>query len=149
MINLRFGAAGIALLSSLAFSAVVAQAAPRHASHLVATLSGAAEVPAVTSDGKGTVQATLNSKRTSLNWKITYSGLSGPVTGAHFHGPAMVGENTGVAVPLSGAMKSPITGSTKVTAAQVADLLAGKWYFNLHTAANPNGEIRGQVSMKH
>ncbi len=148
MINLRIGAAGIALLASLAFNAVVAEAAPQHAAHFVATLSGASEVPAVISDGKGAVQATLNSKRTSLNWKITYSGLSGPVTGAHFHGPAMVGENTGVAVPLSGAMKSPITGNTKVTAAQVADLLAGKWYFNLHTAANPNGEIRGQVSMK-
>ena len=149
MIGLRIGAIGATLLSALAFSAVVAQAAPQHAMHFVAALSGASEVPAVTSEGKGSVQATLNSKRTSLSWKVTYSGLSGPVTGAHFHGPAMAGENAGVAIPLSGALKSPITGNTKVTAAQAAELLAGKWYVNLHTAANPNGEIRGQVSMKH
>ena len=151
MINLRIGAAGIALFSSLAFSAVAvhaAHAAPQRATHFVAALSGAGEVPAVTSEGKGTLRATLNSKHTALNWKVTFSGLSGPVTAAHFHGPAAAGENTGVAIPLSGAMKSPITGNAKLTPAQAADLLAGKWYLNLHTAANPNGEIRGQVMMK-
>ncbi|MGN6102228.1 MAG: CHRD domain-containing protein [Devosia sp.] len=36
-------------------------------------------------------------------------------------------------------------GHATLTAAQVADLEAGKWYFNVHTAKNPNGEIRGQV----
>ena len=149
MINLRTGTAGIALLSSLAFGALLAQAAPQHATHLRAALAGASEVPAVVSEGKGSVQATLNSTRTSVKWKITYSGLSGPVTGAHFHGPATAAENAGVVVPLAGSMKSPIMGNSKVTAEQAADLLAGKWYFNLHTAANPNGEIRGQVSLKH
>jgi len=51
----------------------------------------------------------------------------------------------GVEVPITGDLTSPITGSASVTDAQAADLRAGKWYVNVHTAANPGGEIRGQV----
>jgi hypothetical protein len=56
----------------------------------------------------------------------------------------MPGENAGVVVPMTGSLTSPIRGKATLTAAQAADLMAGKWYVNLHTAANPNGEIRGQ-----
>ena len=45
------------------------------------------------------------------------------------------------------ALASLITGSATLTDVQAADLMAGKWYFNLHTAAHPGGEIRGQVSL--
>jgi hypothetical protein len=64
---------------------------------------------------------------------------------AHFHGPAPVGVNAGVIVPVKGSVASPIRGEATLTPEQSADLLAGKWYFNVHTAANPGGEIRGQV----
>ena len=70
--------------------------------------------------------------------------LSGDATAAHFHGPADAGANAGVAVPIKGTA-SPMAGSAAITDAQAAELLAGKWYINVHTAANKNGEIRGQV----
>ena len=56
-----------------------------------------------------------------------------------------MGENAGVAIPFKGKLKSPIKGSAVLTDAQAADLMAGKDYVNVHTAANKDGEIRGQV----
>lgn len=114
---------------------------------LSARLSGASEVPGVMADATGIVEASLSSGTNVLAWKITYSGLSGPATGAHFHGPAMAGQNAAVVVPISAPLANPITGSATLTPAQAADLSAGKWYVNLHTAANPNGEVRGQVGV--
>ena len=115
---------------------------------LAAKLSGTSEVPAVMTDATGIVEANLSSGTNVLTWKITYSGLSGPATGAHFHGPAMAGQNAGVVVPISAPLASPISGSATLTPAQAADLSAGRWYVNLHTAANPNGEVRGQMGVR-
>ena len=114
------------------------------ASTMTTRLSGASEVPPVASNASGTVELNLNKQTNELSWTVTYTGLSGPATGAHFHGPAMAGANAGVVVPMTGSLTSPIRGTASLTAAQAADLMAGKWYVNLHTAANPNGEIRGQ-----
>ena len=116
-------------------------------SAMTARLSGASEVPAVMTDATGRVEASLTAGTNLLTWRVTYSGLSGPATGAHFHGPAMAGQNAGVVVPIGAPLTSPITGSATLTPSQAADLTAGKWYVNLHTAANPNGEIRGQVGV--
>ena len=112
-----------------------------------ATLSGAAEVPPNSSTGSGKIEASLNQETRLLSWKLSYSGLTGPATAAHFHGPAMPGANAGVALPFPGAA-NPTEGSATLTPAQVADLVAGKWYANVHTAANPGGEIRGQVTAR-
>jgi Cu/Zn superoxide dismutase len=112
-----------------------------------ATLSGAAEVPANTTSGSGSLEATLDKATNQLTWKMTYIGLTGAATGAHFHGPAMPGANAGVVVPFTSAV-SPVEGKATLTAPQVADLMAGKWYANVHTAANPGGEIRGQLMLK-
>ncbi len=76
---------------------------------------------------------------------MRYSGLSGPVKAGHFHGLAEAGKNAGVALGINNAGDSPVQGSAVLTGDQAADLLAGKWYVNLHTAANPGGEVRGQV----
>lgn len=114
------------------------------ASTMTTRLSGASEVPPVASNASGTVELNLNKQTNELSWTVTYTGLSGPATGAHFHGPAMAGANAGVVVPMTGSLTSPIRGTASLTAAQAVDLMAGKWYVNLHTAANPNGEIRGQ-----
>ena len=112
-----------------------------------AKLTGASEVPANSTTGVGTLEGTLDKKTNLLNWTVTYSGLTGPVKAGHFHGPAVTGSNAGVALGFTTGLESPIMGSATLTPAQVADLTAGKWYVNLHTAANPGGEVRGQVSV--
>jgi hypothetical protein len=109
-----------------------------------ATLSAAAEVPSNASPGTGTLEASFDKGSSVLKWRVVYSGLTGPATMAHFHGPAMPGANAGVVVPFPSAA-SPAEGSATLTPAQVTDLMAGKWYVNVHTAQNPGGEIRGQV----
>src|SRR5215468_11271398 len=76
----------------------------------------------------------------------TYYGLTGNATAAHFHGPADPDKTAGVIVPVQGSVASPIDGTATLTDTQAADLLAGKWYFNIHTEANWPGEIRGQVT---
>jgi len=109
------------------------------------TMAGAAEVPPKTTDGKGTATASLDTATKMLTYEVDYSGLSGPATAGHFHGPAEPGANAPVAMPFA-APASPIKGTATLTDAQMADLMAGKWYANIHTAANPAGEIRGQMT---
>ncbi|MCP3370922.1 CHRD domain-containing protein [Bradyrhizobium cajani] len=134
-----------ALFATLALGAAVAFAGPASAEKLKATLDAKSEVPAVTSSGTGTADLDYDAASKKLSWKLTYSGLSGPATAGHFHGPAEAGKNAGVAVPIANIASSPVEGSATLTDAQAADLLAGKYYINIHTAANPGGEIRGQV----
>ncbi|PSO15916.1 CHRD domain-containing protein [Bradyrhizobium sp. MOS003] len=124
----------------------VAFASPASAEKLKATLDGKSEVPATTSSGTGTADLNYDAASKKLSWTVTYSGLSGPATAAHFHGPAEVGKNAGVAVAIPNAAASPVKGEATLTDAQAADLLGGKYYINIHTAANPGGEIRGQVT---
>jgi len=109
-------------------------------------MTAPSEVPPNTSTGKATANLTFDKATKILTWSVTYSGLTGPATAAHFHGPAVAGANAGVAIPLAAAGTSPITGQATLTDAQEADFLAGKWYMNVHTAAHPGGEIRGQVT---
>jgi hypothetical protein len=111
---------------------------------LKAQLDAKQEVPPNGSPGTGSLEGRLDKTTNLLRWKVTYSGLTGPATAGHFHGPASIGQNAGVVVPFTNPA-SPIEGQQTLTAAQVADLTAGKWYVNIHTAANPGGEIRGQV----
>jgi len=135
-----------ALFATLALGAAVAFAGSASAEKLKATLDGKSEVPATTSAGTGTADLDYDAATKKLSWKVSYSGLSGPATAAHFHGPAEAGKNAGVAVAIPNATSSPAEGSATLTDAQAADLVAGKYYVNIHTAANPGGEIRGQVT---
>ena len=111
-------------------------------------LTGAQEVPPVTTSGTGTVDSTFDKSTNTLTWTVSYSGLTGPVTAGHIHGPAAAGANAGVVIPFTGNLSSPITGKATLTAAQAADLTAGRYYVNLHTAKNPGGEIRAQLTGK-
>jgi hypothetical protein len=111
-------------------------------------LRGANEVPPVASNASGQMDAVLNKDTNLLRWQLSYTGLSGPATAGHFHGPAMVGANAGVALPFTGPITSPMSGQATLTPAQVADLMAGKWYANIHTAKFPGGEIRGQMTAR-
>ena len=111
-----------------------------------AVLAGSHEIPPNQSKGAGTVTLSYDTAAKTLSWKGNHSGLSGPVTAAHFHGPAALGKNAGIALAIAnGALPAEFEGSTPLTEAQAADLMAGRWYLNLHTAAFPAGEIRGQV----
>jgi hypothetical protein len=136
--------------STLAFAALASAvlfAAPASAEmmKMKATLDGKSEVPANESKGSGTADVTYDTASKKVTWKITYTGLTGPATMAHFHGPAEAGKNAPVAVPITPAT-SPSEGSATLTDAQAQDLMAGKYYINVHTEANKGGEIRGQVT---
>lgn len=132
------------LALAAAFAGLLSVTAHAETKTFHATLNDASEVPPKTGDGKGTLDASLDTSTKVLTYTLTYSGLTGPATMAHFHGPAAVGANAGVLVPIP-VKPSPIKGSAKLTDAQITDMETGKVYVNIHTAANPGGEIRGQV----
>jgi hypothetical protein len=137
------GGAASALLLAFASRANAATAAYK------ADLKGATEVPPNTTTGTGTITATFDPATKELTWSGSFSGLSGDATAAHFHGPAEAGKNAGVAVWIStkgSPFTSPFKGSATLTDAQASDLGSGLWYVNIHTAANPGGELRGQLA---
>lgn len=111
-------------------------------------MRGANEVPPAGSNASGQVDAMLDRSTNLLRWQFSYTDLSGQPTAGHFHGPAPADANAGVVVPFLGPLTSPMSGRAILTAAQVADLMAGKWYANIHTAEFPGGEIRGQMTVR-
>ena len=141
MIARRFALATLVAAGTLAFAGCGMM--DKMAGSMTVPLSGQNEVPPNASTGTGTAKIELEGN--TLKWTVTYSGMTGPVTAGHFHGPAAAGANAGVVVPFPGPTASPIVGSAQLTAAQVDQVKQGLWYVNLHTAANPGGEIRGQV----
>ena len=114
----------------------------------MADLKGASEVPAIDTKGSGMLNATYDTASKKLTYTVTYKDLSGPATAAHFHGPADAKANAAVVVPVKEITPGTLKGEATLTDAQVADLQAGKWYFNIHTEKNKPGEIRGQVMKK-
>ena len=118
--------------------------------HLSADLSGSDENPPVAGSGRGTAALTLTEE--GLQIDLTVTGLSGPVTAAHFHG-GDIGVNGAVAFDLGPGLSGNHAralwrrgpAAPDLTPALIAELLTGRLYINVHTAANPGGEIRGQV----
>lgn len=110
-----------------------------------ATLSGAAEVPAVASSGTGS--GTLSIIGNVLTYSIAYSGLSSAASASHIHGPANTTQAAGVLFPLNGAAgtSGTLSGTQTLTSDQLANILTGNAYVNIHTANHPGGEIRGQI----
>jgi hypothetical protein len=101
----------------------------------------------IVSTGAGSGTFTLDPATKVLTYHVEYANLSGPAMAAHIHGPADPGANAPPVVPFASAA-NPIDGTATLTDAQIADLKAGKWYVNVHTAANRGGEIRGQITAK-
>ncbi|HUA52400.1 MAG TPA: CHRD domain-containing protein [Candidatus Sulfotelmatobacter sp.] len=132
-------------LSACESMPMIQTAKPARVVEMEAALTAAKEVPPKASSAEGYAFMSYNEATRALSWKVYYSGLTGPATAAHFHGPAAPTANAGVAINLGAAGSSPIVGSATLTEAQADDLAAGKWYINVHTQANPGGEIRGQV----
>ena len=115
--------------------------------NISATMNGAQESPAVTTNGTGTVTGTYDKNTKTLSYTVNWTNLSGNATIAHFHGPAAPGTNASVVVPFSfTAGATSATGTTTLTDQQESDLLNGLWYANVHTQAHGGGEIRGQVT---
>ena len=139
------GAAGTVFVSS-------ARPARAAGTTYKAAMDGKSEVPPTTSSGTGSATVTYDAATKEVTWEGQFSGLSGPATAAHIHGPAEAGKNAGVIVPLSTQgtpFTSPFKGSAKLAddkaAALAAALSSGQAYVNIHTAANPGGELRGQL----
>jgi hypothetical protein len=130
---------GIALVVGFGLAAANAETVK-----LKADLKGSNEVPPNTSPASGTAEATLNTDTKVLTWRIVFKDLTGPAVAAHFHGPSEPGKNAGIVLPFK-TPQSPIEGTATLSDAQMSDLLAGKWYANIHTTANPGGELRGNM----
>ena len=134
-------------MAALACAAAMAMASPSMAAmmNFKADLSGKSEVPPNTASATGTVTATYDTDSKKLTWKGSYTGLSGPATAAHLHGPAPAGKNAGVMIPINPHGPS-FEGSATLTEPQAKALMDGDLYVNIHTAANKAGEIRGQLT---
>ena len=136
----------ITLVSGFALLGLLA-AAPASADmiHYRATVSPSTEVPPNGSKATGHLTATYDTSSRTLTYEVGYADLTGPATMAHFHGPAPAGKNAGVMVPINGDLASPIKGSVTLTDDQAKALVNGDLYFNIHTAMNKGGEMRGQI----
>ena len=133
------------LLAAVASAAFVSTASAATVSY-TARLSGRAEVPKVETKGTGRLTATLDTQSKAFKYTLTFANLSGPAGAAHIHGPATRAQSAGVIAPLGDkGPTSPITGTVTLTDDQVKMLRSAKLYVNVHTAANPAGEIRGQI----
>ncbi len=136
------------LLAAAALALPLAASAEVHA-YVGLPLTPTQEPVAPNSTGTGSVTALYDSTTKVLLYSIVYQLNPGAtVTNAHFHGPAALGTNAGVAIglpvlPTGNAGK--VTGTVTLSAAQQTDLLAGLWYFNLHSTLAGGGELRAQM----
>ena len=114
-----------------------------------ATLTGSQEVPVNLSTATGIGTLVLNAAQTQITVDESWTGLAGPATVSHIHGPALPGFSaspiftfTGVPSATSGAIPEQ---TFAITAAQVGFLTSGQLYFNVHDTVFGGGEIRGQI----
>ena len=146
---------GVLLIAALGFPATAAAASGDMVFY--GALSGGAEVPPVTTEATGSAYVIVNRARTKLTYVVTYRGLSGPLVAAHIH-VAPAGEAGPIVMPLR-AGRSPMIATlyeANVTPAGgvetfddlVDAMIAGRTYVNLHTAANPPGELRAQLRFR-
>ena len=133
-------------LASIAAWTLPSQAAP--VSFKVA-LTGAQQVPPVQTGANGMADLSYDPATRMLTWSVTYNGLSGPATMAHFHGPAVEGKNGPPVIwlsPKGSPVQVPVKGEATLTPEQAQQFSAGEWYINVHTQDHQAGEIRGQVT---
>ena len=135
-------------VAALVFAALSSARPAAGMFRLSATLTAAQEIPKQVVKNQaahGAFTGTLSG--THLKWKLTFVKLTGPATGAHIH-LGVMGKSGNVAVPLCGPCKSGMTGTATISASLLAKIEKHATYVNVHTAKNPNGEIRGQLVAK-
>lgn len=111
-----------------------------------ADLSADEESTTTLSSGTGRAEFSLDRATLRLSWRVSFSGLTSPVTGAGVHGPQRPGTNAGVQIEMGGTRPaSVLQGSAVLTDAQLEYLLAGRMYVNVRTKKYPAGELRGQI----
>ena len=126
-----------------AFAATLLATGVAMAADVNVSLSGAQEVPPVTTQASGSGTITINPDKT-VSGRVTTKGIAG--VAAHIH-QAPAGKNGGVAVPLAkaGDGEWTVPPGARLTDAQYAAFQSGELYVNVHSAAHPDGEIRGQL----
>ena len=143
---LRSTLVSVALVFAVTGCSVLAP--DQHMAAFSTQLTGLNQAPPVVTAATGKLYAVLDKNTLLFRWKLAFSGLSGPATAGHFHGPGAIGANAKSAIAINSPIKSPSEGRATLTAAQTEDLLAGKWYVNIRTKAHPGGEIRGQLILR-
>ena len=130
--------------TTLLAAAAVSLSSPVWAEQMMfqADLSGAAQVPPVETDATGSAEVTVDTDAMTVTWTATAEGLSGDPVAAHFHGPAGPEETAPPVIDISANWQE---GSAEITPEQMQMIQDGMTYINIHTEANPDGEIRGQV----
>lgn len=133
-----------ALAAATILGLVAGCASMINASEVKVTLSGSEEVPPVTTSASGEGKFTVDRDWT-IQGKVTTSGIAG--TAAHIH-EALRGKNGGVVIPLAKTADNEwsVAPGTRLTEGQFKSYRAGSLYVNVHSAANPGGEIRGQLT---
>jgi hypothetical protein len=108
-----------------------------------ATLDGAHETPAVTTTATGMATFTLSADKATLSYHITQNVMG--ASAAHIH-TGVLGQAGAVVYPIT-PVSADMTGTISLThATDVPSLDGAMFYVNIHSPANPNGEIRGQIS---
>ena len=111
-------------------------------------------VPPVKSTAGGSMDATLYTDTGVLEWRVSLARMSGPPTQAAFHGPATERENAPATIVLptfefyaDRGNSWGMQGRSTLTAAQMEDLIAERWYVSASTAMHSDGELRGQIKI--
>lgn len=114
---------------------------------LRAQLRGDMEVPPVDTGARGEAEVLVDTTTREIRWKIRFEDLSTPLSATHFHGPAATNGNAPILVPIASKLdrSGAVEGKATVNEQQIQDMLAGRWYINVHTPKHPSGEIRGQL----
>src|SRR5687768_10229161 len=114
-----------------------------------ARMTGASEVPAVSTNGQGLGIFSFDESKSTLFVNVSLSNLSGPLTGIHIH-EGEVGVNGGVIYNLTPFLQGNRVKGTinNISRASFAKFMNGDYYINAHTELHPGGEIRGQIGLE-
>src|SRR5262249_22553056 len=150
-VKMAHGRAFLGRVSTIIIVVVLAVAATAMSAQaqidvLQASLFGGQEVPPTGSAADGIAVIFLDPTTNSIHFTIVHNVTS--PTGAHFHGTAFPGTNAPILIDIGAitGLTSPMVGQATLTAQQATDLLAGRWYVNIHSSTFSGGEIRGQLA---